>query len=477
MGHLLPIAFVVLLLTVSLTVGCATPHVQIRTQPDVADKDLGSYATIKKLDDDGLRNIVGNCCIERYDEFLLGFVEFDDQGKFWNKDLQLTALDKIGDDPAIQASGATILVFVHGWKHNADVCDSNVEAFRDVLLELSGIEGQRVAHKKQTGASRPERKVIGVYVGWRGLSQKWEPFKELSFWARKNTAHRIGRGDMDELLVHLDSLKTKLSPGNIQTRLVIIGHSFGGALVYSAVDNILKERTLHDLQAVPSTAGTTNPPPLITAAFGDLIVLVNPAFEALLYSGLHEATAGVTAYNPAQTTVLMTVGAQNDLATGLAFPIGESIPAVFQCFKPNSNERHLHCTALGHCEEYFTDLVSGRAESPTTRQRAPSPKPGKRPQFTEWKAEDLAINKTAAKPSAQQTWLDYVPAAENRRWALEPYPPTAHRPPNSPFLVVTATKDVIDGHTGIYQGVFIDFLRDFLIAQDLLKEHFSEAPP
>ena len=38
-------------------------------------------------------------------------------------------------------------------------------------------------------------------------------------------------------------------------------------------------------------------------------------------------------------------------------------------------------------------------------------------------------------------------------------------------MVVSATPAVIDGHSGIYKPIFMEFLRDFIVAQDMLKEY------
>ena len=108
------------------------------------------------------------------------------------------------------AQGIVILLFVHGWKNNAVYDNDNVEMFRKTLKQPGTAEMIQTNHVT--------RKVVGVYAGWRGLSAEWEPFKELSFWERKNTAHKVGGyGAMTELLVDLetsqqagnDSLATK----------------------------------------------------------------------------------------------------------------------------------------------------------------------------------------------------------------------------------------------------------------------------
>ncbi|WP_158933149.1 hypothetical protein [Acidisphaera sp. S103] len=84
-------------------------------------------------------------------------VEFDDQGASYHAhqmewiDEQLSAL--AGRQPVI-------IVFVHGWKHNARPRDPNLLAIDKVLKQTADAEAA-------VGLNRP---VIGIFVGWRSLS-------------------------------------------------------------------------------------------------------------------------------------------------------------------------------------------------------------------------------------------------------------------------------------------------------------------
>ena len=69
-----------------------TPHRQIRTLSvtDPLGKDsLGDYNSLKHLPHDVFAKTVGERTIECYQQFDLSVVEFDDQGKLWNRDQQL----------------------------------------------------------------------------------------------------------------------------------------------------------------------------------------------------------------------------------------------------------------------------------------------------------------------------------------------------------------------------------------------------
>jgi hypothetical protein len=58
----------------------------------------------------------------------------------------------------------SIIIFVHGWKHNDAPTDTNVLAFHRFLQQMAEMELQRAP------TYWPARKVVGIYIGWRGLS-------------------------------------------------------------------------------------------------------------------------------------------------------------------------------------------------------------------------------------------------------------------------------------------------------------------
>ncbi len=131
--------------------------------------------------------------IEVAPRYTVGFVEFDDQGWMYgsedkSKHHQIdTVLDRFSAEG--ETNGLLMVTFVHGWKHDADGNDANVLMFHKVLKELGVME-----EVLSTKEHHPPMRVVGLYIGWHGLSADIEPFKELSFWDRKNTAEVVGHG-------------------------------------------------------------------------------------------------------------------------------------------------------------------------------------------------------------------------------------------------------------------------------------------
>ena len=135
--------------------------------------------------------------------------------------------------------------------------DSDVKHFRAALAHY---ERYRVSGNRET-------RVIGVYVGWRGDSlstPRKGPLKfaslakNLTYWNRKSVAQEVGKGGVTELLLSLKRLAycgtTKLDarcPGKPEdTAYLIIGHSFGGAIVLSAMNEVLLN-TINDAHLAP----------------------------------------------------------------------------------------------------------------------------------------------------------------------------------------------------------------------------------
>ncbi len=428
-----------------------TPHIRYRTEAAPCDARGGARAC-------------ADHSIEERDEYLLGFVELDDQGWLWDRRQLYSVLDELS------AAGAhrdlLMVVFVHGWKHNASVCDTNVACLREVLLRLDDIE--EIAAGRE---GRPARKVAGIYVGWRGLSLQGRLLSNLSFYDRKATAQRVGARGATEVLLRLESFlrnhRTVVRPEG-QSRLVIVGHSFGGAVVYSALSQLLMERSLAEAGGV---AGAPE-------QFADLVVLVNPAFEAALYEPLFEIVTEREFYPREQRPILAILTSEGDQATGRAFPAGRSLSTLFQKHR-NPYQKSADLQAVGHFEPFVShELEYRRAEG--LGEAEPEPGPTGRP--------DCGCPYLV--PAAEVR--DRTAAAMDRMvtmWSGEPPPPgwelelpgsvlrhNGEFGPLNPYLVVRVDNEIISAHNQIYRPRFIDFLRYFIALTTAPRGEEASAP-
>jgi pimeloyl-ACP methyl ester carboxylesterase len=199
-----------------------------------------------------------------FKDYKLAIVEFDDQGRCYSRQQMTDAAQWISAHIDVDA---IVVVFVHGWKHNARSDDSNLAHFRKVLIHT--VERENVVAAARGNAPRP---VLGVFVGWRGLSfyDRLGLLDNLTFWGRQDAGRRVAVGSVRELFGRFRHYRNHRVDSGGAPLLVIVGHSFGGMIVYSAL-----------AQSLIEAASTSKP--RISTRFADLVLLVNPAFEAERY--------------------------------------------------------------------------------------------------------------------------------------------------------------------------------------------------
>jgi len=250
-------------------------------------------------------------------EYFLGFVEIDDQGQLRDRNQMDTVINELREMAG--KDSLLINVYVHGWQHNASPRDTNVESFSEHLQKLSQIE-TRLAKKQ----NRSSRKITGIYVGWRGKSISIPGLNIITFWERKNTALNVGYMSIAELFLKLEEISNVRNSWipPIKSRLVIMGHSFGGQAVFSATSQILASRFI-DSREHKTHQDTAK-------GFGDLVVLLNPALEALRYAPLYDLSNERCSYFPEQRPRLAILTSETDYATKIAFPIGRFFSTLFE---------------------------------------------------------------------------------------------------------------------------------------------------
>ncbi|HJV34740.1 hypothetical protein [Geomonas sp.] len=393
--------------------------------------------------------------------YLVGYVEFDDQGWFHDKSQRKVIFDAIARDREehLKESGKErqylLVVFAHGWKHNADGDDDNVREFNK-LLERLDVQEQVVAAKQGKDA----RKVVGFYLAWRGASLTIPGLDNITFWNRKNAGERVGDRSAKQLLMEINNLRTNLNgwpTGNKlatsrQTQLILIGHSFGGLLMYHALHTELMDRELQlDRQADNSYRFDT------AKSFGDFILLVNPAFEGAAYEPLFHA-ASCRPFPSNERPILAIVTSKSDWATGVAFPLGRLYTLTQSA--PHDQERSTVMKTVGHLRRYTThDITYDPAHQPVQLEQT----------------SKLSITTTARAEENVREMLTTPPEPTGRlqRWydgvRLDP---TAVYADHLPYLVMSADSTLIKDHNDIWNDRFIQFVTAFVT-----KEVMSKLPP
>ncbi len=391
-----------------------------------------------------------NAVIESTPDYKLGFVEFDDQGWFWDTN-QVKAVEEMirteaGIGQTNNTQGIVLILFVHGWKNNAAYDNANVEMFRNALKQFSITEALQ--------SNSAARKIVGVYAGWRGLSAEWEPFKELSFWERKNTAHKVGGyGAMTELLVDLETLQQASNdslPANApRTELVIVGHSFGGAAVYSALAEIVAERFVDTVKHGK-----------VLKPLGDQVILLNPAFEASRHYSLNQMAVSMSKYPTNQRPVLSIFTSKGDWATHYFFPMGRMFSTVFQKNR-DKEQRVANREAVGWFTPFVThDLVyNTNAEALAGSNSTFNLKTQKHELHGPDKLQ-VSINNIHVQ---RQKWHPNERTAATYYFDDSILKPRANFRPGDPILVVSVDKKIMKDHDDIANPVMINFLGEYIL--------------
>ena len=209
------------------------------------------------------------------------------------------------------------------------------------------------------------RTVIGIYVGWRGAGalSPSNPLTNLTFWTRKNAALHVSEGAPRELFARIRALREHFNvvgPGEPgpKLRTVVIGHSFGAWVAFSALSPSILE-LLAQRADLGGSANDWQQGHLRSAA--DMVILVNPAFEATRYEPIHSLVQNLAKkgklkeYEP---PVLLIVTSKADDATRMAFPFGRFLNTLFQRPFVSDDEAYAAIRTPGFVERYVTHNLS-----------------------------------------------------------------------------------------------------------------------
>jgi len=422
-------------------------------------------------------------------DYYFATVEFDDQGWFWDRRQMELLLRFLYDyrDAAGKPGEFLIFAHAHGWQHNADACDNNVVCLQRFL--------ERMDVSERLFNAKAPRKVLGVFIAWRGRSITTPGVSATSFYSRKKVGNRVGIGGVTELLVRLNDFRRLKNPDRLgsQTQLVISGHSFGGQVIYKALGQLLTEN------AASMAAGEDGKPYgyKVAASFGDLVVLVNPAFEGSAFESL-QAAASSRCYPDRQRPAMMVVTSGADDATRVAFPLGRHI-SNFLSRSRCRDQRDAILHTVGHLDRYRTHELKLKAAAPggtPPKERNEGdcgcPYLGPIEEF-QMESRDAAflreIQKVraarrqsaregdkqiheigAAYPSVDAyTETSYGLDFTGKEMVLDRSPDYAA---NYPYLVISTNADFIPSHSAIYGERFTDFLRRFYFRHLVVRLNF-----
>ena len=423
---------------------------------------------------------------EKHADYDLFTVEFDDQGWLAGSASdperaagQIARLMKYLEDlagPKGAGLPLSVVLYTHGWHHSAAPADGNMIRFRAWLSDTVALEGA-LCRENRRAAGLPDsgpgvcseteavelpfkrRHVLGIYVGWRGDSILGPGIENASIWDRKLAAEKVALGAVQELYarlhhfwkVHSDCRKVP-AQNCADVRLLTLGHSFGGLITFRALAPRLMTGVVES--DYPVGAGWA-----YAYGFGDLSVLVNPAFEGTRYEPLAMAASGRKYQTgpdhgrSAQLPQLIVAQSKGDVATGDFFPLFRGATTLFE--HTEGAERAANVETVGWDARYVTHTLS---LAPADACGSRSPEADLRAKLkaeAQWYDRRCAANFR----DFDRDELDFCDGLVVRKAADRESAHPLARPAFLPLWVLQADKSVIADHNDYLDPHFLDFVR------------------
>lgn len=226
-----------------------------------------------------------------------------------------------------ESSGRPLLVsvYVHGWHHDASPDSENRKKYPNMLARYYD------SLKKINKNDEDNYDVLGIYVGWRGESNKLPLLNSLTIGGRAKVADKVGKDS--QLKAELNKIADTMRVDD-RNRMIVMGHSLGGRVLSRAFMSDLKQGTVQPL--------------------GERVVIttVNPAIGAEAYLPLYVSN-NVSTESRVPTWVNFT--SEDDWATKNTYKFAGSVGLL----RSHADDSKL-CTkqAVGHYQDYITHRVS-----------------------------------------------------------------------------------------------------------------------
>jgi hypothetical protein len=411
-------------------------------------------------------------------DYTLSALELDEMG--WLRDERQASAILASVQHNLTTRNTVVVVYVHGWHHNAKTGDGDIAKFDSALKALHAeLTDTAFVRFRQYFGLKGSVGIVGVYVGWRGRSLP-SVGDYATFWTRKEAANRVGNGDLRAFLLRLNSLYERrldlCQPADsISMVLVTLGHSFGGQAVFRAVAPTIEQELVEGRALVSSSnsswLGDPDPRPsnalsAPTATFvsglGDLTVLVNPAVEAAAFEPMRRFMQSME-FSPYQTPQLIVFSAENDRARSFFFPAGRTFATLFRVYS-SEEQYNMDIRSLGMYAPQVTHGISkerttanyigtgSRLLASSSSLAALGALPFLSRQLTI--ADSARLDSLKLHPET----IDFSRRQAFNSTVLDTLPGNRRAQSNAPIMLVNASPQVIDGHSGFFNDTFSTFL-------------------
>jgi hypothetical protein len=226
-----------------------------------------------------------------------------------------------------------VIVFVHGWRHDASLGDQNVADLRLYAAHVARF----LADRCKTESLYCDTRVTAIYIGWRGarvneiaMTKYLGPLGSFiaefaagaTLFDRKPVSEIVAPGAISALRTLESVLSARDLNGNLKpnwpvNRMIVFGHSLGGNLLATGLKDDL-------IKAVRNHKPREHLPP----ALGDLVVLVNPAAEASKWTDVQREVWDRIAYHADQNISIDVVASDHEFFPVDQKPVVVSVTAA-----------------------------------------------------------------------------------------------------------------------------------------------------
>ncbi len=408
-------------------------NVKYSEREHLDDCDQSYYATYRHQDKDG-----------NYD-FDLAFVEFTERGAVFDQERMEDVIKRVGEKAKLP-HGVTTVVYVHGWKNNAAPDNGNVRSFRGLLAKTAQLQHKLANDAKRQGHANNDfhkRKLVGIYIGWRGASLQVQPFNQLSYWDRKAVAEEVGKGGVTELLLRLERMLRDDKKPNKNLYLVT-GHSLGAAVLLTGLSEIFLERIIDKFGSKCGVDESNSFGHYVgkTDSFGHGVGLLNPAIETSEILELKQLAAQ-NCFHENQERLMHVISSDADTATTGIFNVAQWLGLVIGWnqarFERNFDEADhpilfdetkMDTTTIGNYAPFLTGYLFSKDSE---------------------KAEEYGVSNNCIVNPNSETWK-YVPFKRREDCFREIFDDEVHVPigDHEPVVFIKTDQGFIGDHNDVF---------------------------
>ncbi len=366
--------------------------------------------------------------VQEDDDYALAFIEFDDQGEMWDSSQLSRALEVIERANA-NPQGIVVVTFIHGWQHNASEKDEKKESGN-----VYGFKGflNTIAQAGSKTGRLDKRKIVGVYIGWRGKSGTIPGLNMATFYNRSGAARRISGTSSTEVFYRIMSTTKK----NPQSKVVLMGHSFGGQILERSVTQAMVGEVLGSDRALEEGLPA------------DLVVLINPAAKSIEAKQFVEALdrSHIELYRTradgtrTKIPLMVSITSSADLATRWAFPAGTWVSSIGKNFH---RYRADACLEFPRQRSFYT-RTPGHNKALVSHEVTAEPLPAEQGASS---VSDLGrgLIQTEFDPIAEETVFSFN--GDKNRFTVRRLSQAVN---GTPYWIMQVPRQLIPGHSGFF---------------------------